>query len=177
MWLKLDFFFLKLIRLPSCFLPWAKVWRKKDRRHTDLFPYLDHRKYSLVYCKSVLGTEPSQAIRSCPAGLTCWMLTLQQNTTVLFPARPSHAEWLVPLSLPVAMQCTVAWANGGIPWWHVWTGSSWGYTMLPLLQQTSHPATNSCTCVGFYCLWTNRGSIIWCRRRTSPASTAAFRKT
>lgn len=74
-----------------------------------------------IYYKFALGTKPIKW--SCPAGTAHWMFTLKQNNCPLSFHHMSLPCWMivVPLSLPVAIQCTVSSANGGIPWWRVWT--------------------------------------------------------
>lgn len=53
-----------LKKLPSCFLPWAQFKQPWNIKKTQLFfhLYLDHSKYSHIYYKFALGTEPSQVV-------------------------------------------------------------------------------------------------------------------
>lgn len=112
--------------------------KRRTRRASLLFPAVFNAKGHIqtklstfrawsfspyIYYKFALGTKPIKW--SCPAGTAHWMFTLKQNNCPLSFHHMSLPCWMivVPLSLPVAIQCTVSSANGGIPWWRVWTVS------------------------------------------------------
>lgn len=118
----------------------------------------------------------NQVKQPCPAGTARWMFTLKQNTTVLSFHHMSLAYRMtvVPLSLPVAVQCTGASANGGIPWWRVWTGSPCEVTPRCHCYSKHYTLPQSLTHVWDFTVfvnkkWTRReGSVIWCQPATSP---------
>lgn len=97
-----------------------------------------------IYYKFALGTKPIKW--SCPAGTAHWMFTLKQNNCPLSFHHMSLPCWMivVPLSLPVAIQCTVSSANplvaclDCIP-----------CEVAARCHCYSKHATNSYTCVGF----------------------------
>ena len=106
------------------------------------------------------------------------MFTLKQNITVLFLSTTSLPCWMivVPLSLPVTIQHTVASANGGIPWWRVWTGSSVRLHHVATATANITPCHKVLHMCGILLLANKKtGRIIWCQLRTSPAFTAAFK--
>lgn len=95
-----------------------KAWK------INSYPTVRSQQITHIYYTFVLWTECSQVVllsRNCT--LDVYTKT-KYNCPLSFPPRPLPC-WMivVPLRLPVAVQCTGASANGGIPWWCVWIGS------------------------------------------------------
>lgn len=124
----------------------------KGRMQSKHFPHEDCSNFFHIYYKFALGTKPNSVVLP---SRTSWMFTLKQNITVLSLSTtcPSLAEWLLfhwACQWLYSAQChqPMVESLGGVSG----LDPLWGCTTLPLLQQTLHHATKSCTCVGFCCV-------------------------
>lgn len=113
---------------------------------------MDHSKYSHIYYKSAPVTEPNKVVLP-SRNDTLDIYTKTKYNCPLYSPRSSPDEWLL-FHWACQWLCSAQWHQPMVesPGGMFGLDPLWGYTTLPLLQQTLHPATKSCTCVGFYCI-------------------------